>query len=64
VVKNIIPKEAWMNKLLIKNEIRYLKKLSHSNIVRIFELYESKNNFYWINEVLFCKCHNYLNIFL
>ena len=38
---------------LIKSEINILKKLSHPNIVRIYEFYESDNCFYLINE--FCK---------
>ena len=37
----------------IKSEINILKKLSHPNIVRIFEFYESDNYFYLINE--YCK---------
>ena len=37
----------------IKSEINILKKLSHPNIVRIYEFYESDNYFYLINE--YCK---------
>ena len=52
VAMKVIPKHENMDKLLIQNEINILKKLSHPNIVRIYEFYESKNNFYLINE--FC----------
>ena len=38
----------------MKSEINILKKLSHPNIVRIFEFYETDNYFYIITE--FCKC--------
>ena len=37
----------------IKGEINILKKLSHPNIVKIYEFYESDNCFYIINE--YCK---------
>ena len=37
----------------IKSEINILKKLSHPNIVKIYEFYESDNCFYVINEL--CK---------
>ena len=37
----------------IKREINILKKLSHPNIVKIYEFYESDNCFYIINE--YCK---------
>ena len=37
----------------IKSEINILAKLSHPNIVRIYEFYDSENYFYLINE--FCK---------
>ena len=50
VAMKIIKKEENMNQLIIKNEIDILKKLSHPNIVRIYEFYESSNNFYLINE--------------
>ena len=46
----------------MKSEINILKKLSHPNIVRIFEFYETDNYFYIITE--FCKegeLSNYLN---
>ena len=38
----------------MKSEINILKKLSHPNIVKIFEFYETDNYFYIITE--FCKC--------
>ena len=38
----------------ILNEIRILTQLSHPNIVRIFEFYDSRNFFYLITE--YCKC--------
>ena len=62
VAMKVIKKEKSMNNLLIKNEIDILKKLSHPNIVRIYEFYESKNNFYLINE--YCdggELYNYIN---
>ena len=62
VAMKIIPKDYHMDNLLIKNEIDILKKLSHPNIVRIYEFYESKNCFYIINE--FCpegELYNYIN---
>jgi calcium-dependent protein kinase len=46
----------------MKSEINILKKLSHPNIVRIFEFYETDNYFYLITE--FCKggeLSNYIN---
>ena len=62
VAMKIIPKDYHMDNLLIKNEIDILKKLSHPNIVRIYEFFESKNCFYIINE--FCpngELYNYIN---
>ena len=62
VAMKIIPKDYHMNNSLIKNEIDILRKLSHPNIVRIYEFYESKNCFYLINE--FCpegELYNYIN---
>ena len=62
VAMKVIKKEKSMNNLLIKNEIDILKKLSHPNIVRIYEFYESNNNFYLINE--YCdggELFNYIN---
>ena len=60
-MKMIIKKEN-MNSVLINNEIDILKKMSHPNIVRIYEFYESVNCFYLINE--FCdkgELYNYIN---
>ena len=62
VAMKVIKKEKSMDNLLIKNEIDILKKLSHPNIVRIYEFYESKSNFYLINE--YCdggELYNYIN---
>ena len=62
VAMKVIVKKQNMNKLLIENEIDILKKLSHPNIVRIYEFYESLNNFYLINE--YCdegELYNYIN---
>ena len=62
VAMKIILKNYLMNNSLIKNEIDILKKLSHPNIVRIYEFYESNNCFYIINE--FCPCgelYNFIN---
>ena len=62
VAMKIIAKDYHMDNLLIKNEIDILKKLSHPNIVRIYEFYESNNCFYIINE--FCpegELYNYIN---
>ena len=53
VAMKVIPKDYYMDNELIKNEIDILKKLSHPNIVRIYEFYETKNCFYIINE--FCS---------
>ena len=50
IAMKIIKKLDSMDIILINNEIDILKKLSHPNIVRIYEFYESKNNFYLINE--------------
>ena len=58
----VIPKNETMDQLLLKNEINILKKLSHPNIVRIYEFYESCNCYYLINE--FCsggELFNYIN---
>ena len=60
-MKMIIKKEN-MNSVLINNEINILKKMSHPNIVRIYEFYESVNCFYLINE--YCdkgELYNYIN---
>ena len=51
VAMKVIAKHDGMDNLSIKNEIDILKKLSHPNIVRIYEFYESENNFYLINEL-------------
>jgi len=50
VAMKVIPKNEKMNNTFIQNEIDILKKLSHPNIVRIYEFYESYNCFYLINE--------------
>ena len=52
VAMKVIPKNEKMDNVFIQNEINILKKLSHPNIVRIYEFYESYNCFYLINE--FC----------
>ena len=62
VAMKVIKKNENMDNLLIKNEIDILKKLSHPNIVRIYEFYETNNNFYLINE--YCdggELFNYIN---
>ena len=62
VAMKMIIKHESMNPSLIKNEIDILKKLSHHNIVRIYEFYESNNCFYLINE--FCdqgELYNFVN---
>ena len=51
VAMKVIAKHDGMDNLSIKNEIDILKKLSHPNIVRIYEFYESENYFYLINEL-------------
>ena len=46
----------------IKNEINVLKKLNHPNIVKIYEFYDIKDNYYLITE--FCKfgeLYKYIN---
>ena len=50
VAMKVITKNEYMDNVLIKNEIDILKKLSHPNIVRIYEFYESDYYFYLINE--------------
>ena len=62
IAMKIIVKQKNMNNKFIKNEIDILKKLSHPNIVRIYEFYESSNCFYLINE--YCdagELYNYIN---
>jgi len=62
VAMKVIPKNERMDQLLLKNEIIILKKLSHPNIVRIYEFYESCNCYYLINE--YCsggELFNYIN---
>ena len=48
-----IKKKVENNTAKIKNEIDVLKKLSHPNIVKIYEFYDIKDNYYLITE--FCK---------
>ena len=48
-----IKKKIDNNTVNIKNEIDVLKKLSHPNIVKIYEFYDIKDNYYLITE--FCK---------
>ena len=60
-MKKIIKDES-MNEELIRNEIDILKKLSHPNIVKIYEFYETNNCFYLVNEM--CakgELFNYIN---
>ena len=62
VAMKVITKNDEMDDEYIKNELDILKKLSHPNIVRIYEFYESENNYYLINE--FCnggELYNYIN---
>ena len=62
VAMKMIIKRENMKPEYIKNEIDILKKLSHPNIVKIYEFYESTNCFYLINE--FCdqgELYNYIN---
>ena len=62
VAMKVIAKNDNMDNEYIKNELNILKKLSHPNIVRIYEFYESENNYYLINE--FCnggELYNYIN---
>ena len=62
VAMKVITKNDNMDNEYIKNELNILKKLSHPNIVRIYEFYESENNYYLINE--FCnggELYNYIN---
>jgi len=60
IAMKIIDKNKINNNMLneekedMKSEINILKKLSHPNIVKIFEFYETDNYFYIITE--FCKC--------
>ena len=62
VAMKVITKNDNMDNEYIKNELNILKQLSHPNIVRIYEFYESENNYYLINE--FCnggELYNYIN---
>ena len=62
VAMKVITKSDGMDSEYIKNELDILKKLSHPNIVRIYEFYESENDYYLINE--FCnggELYNYIN---
>ena len=62
VAMKVITKSDYMDSEYIKNELDILKKLSHPNIVRIYEFYESENDYYLINE--FCnggELYNYIN---
>ena len=46
-------KENEIDDLEIKNEIDILKKLDHPNIVKIYEFYNTKNDFFIVTE--YCK---------
>ncbi len=46
-------KENEIDDLQIKNEIDILKKLDHPNIVKIYEFYDTKKNYFIITE--YCK---------
>ena len=62
VAMKVITKSDYMDSEYIKNELDILKKLSHPNVVRIYEFYESENDYYLINE--FCnggELYNYIN---
>ena len=53
-IKSIIKKkDNQLEDIDIKNEIDVLKKLSHPNIVKIYEFYDIKDNYYLITEL--CK---------
>ena len=53
-IKSIIKKkDNKIDENIIKNEINVLKKLNHPNIVKIYEFYDIKDNYYLITE--FCK---------
>ena len=61
-IKSIIKKkDNSAEGIDIKNEINVLKKLNHPNIVKIFEFYDIKDNYYLITEL--CKygdLYNYI----
>ena len=52
-MKKISKRRQKNSEAEILNEIEILKKLDHPNIVRIFEIYSSTDNYYLITE--FCK---------
>ena len=52
-IKSIKKKDSEVEGEDIKNEINVLKKMSHPNIVKIYEFYDIKDNYYLITE--FCK---------
>jgi len=52
-LKRINKRNQISTELEIKNEIEILKKLDHPNIVKIFEFYNSTENYYIVTE--FCK---------
>ena len=56
--KNIDGDETYVN---VKNEIEILKKLSHPNIVKIYEVYDIREYYFQINE--YCKYTDLYNYF-
>ena len=62
VAMKVIDKNDDMDEIIIKNEMNTLKKLSHPNIVKIYEFYQSDNCYYLINEFLKeGNIHDYIN---
>ena len=54
-------KENVVDDLEIKNEINILKKLDHPNIVKIYEFYNTKKNYFLITEYYkYGELYNYL----
>ena len=54
-------KENVIDDLEIKNEINILKKLDHPNIVKIYEFYNTKKNYFLITEYYkYGELYNYL----
>lgn len=45
-----IPNPSRIAQTLLKNELTVLQRINHPNLLRVHEIYESKNNTYIISE--------------